>query len=63
MPAIARSAIPTNANQTIGVLEKISIDKLWVNPDCGLKTRGKIETIASLKNLVTATKHLRNKIK
>ena len=45
------------------MLEKISIDKLWVNPDCGLKTRGEIETTASLKNLVTATKHLRNKIK
>ena len=45
------------------MLEKISIDKLWVNPDCGLKTRGEIETTASLKNLVTATKNLRNKIK
>ncbi len=27
---------------------------LWVNPDCGLKTRGYEETNASLKNLVTA---------
>ncbi len=45
------------------MLEKISIDKLWVNPDCGLKTRGETETTASLKNLVTATKNLRNKIK
>lgn len=50
-------------NAITKMLEKISIDKLWVNPDCGLKTRGETETTASLKNLVTATKNLRNKIK
>jgi 5-methyltetrahydropteroyltriglutamate--homocysteine methyltransferase len=33
---------------------------VWVNPDCGLKTRGEIETTASLKNLVAAAKKLRN---
>lgn len=30
--------------------------KLWVNPDCGLKTRGEKETKESLKNLVEAAK-------
>ncbi|MGX5694987.1 5-methyltetrahydropteroyltriglutamate--homocysteine S-methyltransferase [Agromyces soli] len=33
--------------------------RLWVNPDCGLKTRGYDETIASLENLVAATKQVR----
>ena len=42
------------------ILDKINPDKLWVNPDCGLKTRGNHETTASLKNLVQAAKELRN---
>ena len=33
--------------------------KLWINPDCGLKTRGETETDASLKNLVAAAKQIR----
>lgn len=33
----------------------------WINPDCGLKTRGREETIASLKNMVEATHRARNK--
>ena len=33
--------------------------KLWVNPDCGLKTRGVTETDASLRNLVAAAKIIR----
>lgn len=41
------------------MLDKIEIEKLWVNPDCGLKTRGNEETTASLKNLVAAAKELR----
>ncbi|BFT73837.1 5-methyltetrahydropteroyltriglutamate--homocysteine S-methyltransferase [Paenibacillus sp. P36] len=28
----------------------------WINPDCGLKTRGLEETVASLRNMVEATK-------
>ena len=32
---------------------------LWVNPDCGLKTRGWPETEAALKNMVQATRALR----
>ena len=34
--------------------------KLWINPDCGLKTRGEKETVASLKKLVAAAKIVRN---
>ena len=33
--------------------------QLWVNPDCGLKTRAWPETIATLQNMVTAAKQLR----
>ena len=38
---------------------KIEDSKLWVNPDCGLKTRGNEETIKSLTNLVAAAKQIR----
>lgn len=44
------------------MLTKISREKLWVNPDCGLKTRGISETDASLKNLVEAAKIVRNQL-
>ena len=33
--------------------------RIWVNPDCGLKTRGYAEVRASLANLVAATRHVR----
>ena len=38
---------------------KIDDKKLWVNPDCGLKTRGEPETKESLINLVKAAKIIR----
>ena len=38
---------------------KIEDNKLWVNPDCGLKTRGNEETVKSLRNLVAAAKQIR----
>ena len=34
--------------------------QIWVNPDCGLKTRGWEETLAALKNMVAAAKEMRN---
>ena len=43
------------------MLTKISSDKLWVNPDCGLKTRGVKETDASLRNMVEAAKIIRKR--
>jgi 5-methyltetrahydropteroyltriglutamate--homocysteine methyltransferase len=33
--------------------------QVWVNPDCGLKTRGYDETVASLKNVLSATRAVR----
>ena len=44
------------------MLGKVQKEKLWVNPDCGLKTRGEEETVASLKNLVSAAMELRNRV-
>ena len=41
------------------MLSKIERDKLWVNPDCGLKTRGVPETEASLENMVEAARQIR----
>lgn len=40
-------------------LAAIPAERLWVNPDCGLKTRGWPETRASLKSLVGAARTLR----
>ncbi|MFZ2845949.1 MAG: 5-methyltetrahydropteroyltriglutamate--homocysteine S-methyltransferase, partial [Lactococcus chungangensis] len=34
------------------ILTKVPVEKLWINPDCGLKTRGVAEVKASLENLV-----------
>ncbi len=42
------------------ILKKVAPEKLWVNPDCGLKTRQDKEVKPSLKNLVDAGKELRN---
>ena len=44
------------------MLDKIPAQKLWVNPDCGLKTRGIAETKPSLENLVNAAKQMRTKL-
>ncbi len=39
--------------------EVIPVERLWVNPDCGLKTRAWPETLVSLKNMVAAAGELR----
>lgn len=39
--------------------ERIPAERLWVNPDCGLKTRQWDEVIPALKNMVEAAKTLR----
>ncbi|MGW6897205.1 5-methyltetrahydropteroyltriglutamate--homocysteine S-methyltransferase [Streptomyces sp. NPDC054919] len=43
-------------------LKAIPAERLWVNPDCGLKTRGWPETKASLENLVTAARTVRSEL-
>ena len=40
-------------------LKAVPVERLWVNPDCGLKTRGPAEVEASLRNLVDAAKLVR----
>ena len=39
--------------------KRIPAERLWVNPDCGLKTRGWPETRAALSNMVQAAQNLR----
>ncbi|MET8861089.1 5-methyltetrahydropteroyltriglutamate--homocysteine S-methyltransferase [Streptomyces sp. NPDC004579] len=43
-------------------LKAIPAERLWVNPDCGLKTRGWPETRASLENLVAAAREVREEL-
>ncbi|AWX13680.1 5-methyltetrahydropteroyltriglutamate--homocysteine S-methyltransferase [Mergibacter septicus] len=43
-------------------LDVIPAERLWVNPDCGLKTRAWAETIAALENMVKVTKKLRREL-
>ncbi|WP_104170102.1 5-methyltetrahydropteroyltriglutamate--homocysteine S-methyltransferase [Cryobacterium sp. M23] len=40
----------------------IPATRLWVNPDCGLKTRGYAETVQSLHNMLAATRILRARL-
>ncbi|MEX6691153.1 5-methyltetrahydropteroyltriglutamate--homocysteine S-methyltransferase [Danxiaibacter flavus] len=58
--------VPTSEEMEL-LLEKalkvIDAKNLWVNPDCGLKTRGWKETEDALRNMMLATKNLRNKVK
>lgn len=41
--------------------EKLPEERIWINPDCGLKTRRWEEVIPALKNMVNAAKTLRQK--
>lgn len=43
------------------MLKYLRADQLWVNPDCGLKTRQWPETKAALTNMVNAAKFFRQK--
>ncbi|MCX2682558.1 5-methyltetrahydropteroyltriglutamate--homocysteine S-methyltransferase [Campylobacter sp. MIT 21-1685] len=43
------------------IITKLPKEQIWINPDCGLKTRGYTEVIYALKNLVQATKTVRQK--
>ncbi|WP_339494268.1 5-methyltetrahydropteroyltriglutamate--homocysteine S-methyltransferase [Pseudomonas sp. EA_35y_Pfl1_P108] len=52
-----------DASEMVNLLRKaakrLPAERLWVNPDCGLKTRGWPETEAALIHLVTAARQLR----
>ena len=41
------------------ILEKLPAEKVWINPDCGLKTRHEEEAFPSLRNLVEAAREIR----
>ncbi len=45
-----------------GALAVIPKERLWINPDCGLKTRRWCEVIPSLKNMVAAAELCRDKL-
>ncbi|AOI60845.1 5-methyltetrahydropteroyltriglutamate--homocysteine S-methyltransferase [Burkholderia diffusa] len=55
--------IPTQ-DHIVGLMkkaaERIPAERLWVNPDCGLKTRQWVEVIPALANMVAAAKTLRS---
>ncbi len=57
--------VPSSA-EMISLIQKASrvlpIENIWVNPDCGLKTRGWEETKTSLRNMVTAAHALRHEL-
>ena len=40
----------------------LPVRNIWVNPDCGLKTRNWPETEMALRNMVTAAKNMRNRL-
>ena len=55
-----------NTQEMVTLLQKatqvLKAEQLWVNPDCGLKTRGWKETEAALKAMVQAAKTLRSEL-
>lgn len=55
-----------STEEMVQLLEKaikvISFDQLWVNPDCGLKTRTFDEVVPSLTNMVSAAKVIRRRL-
>jgi 5-methyltetrahydropteroyltriglutamate--homocysteine methyltransferase len=55
-----------SVEEMVQLLEKavalLPVKNLWVNPDCGLKTRRWTETIAALKNMVQAAQQAREKV-
>ena len=46
-------------NIIVKMADIVPEDRLWVNPDCGLKTRGEYETKLSLINMVEAARKAR----
>jgi 5-methyltetrahydropteroyltriglutamate--homocysteine methyltransferase len=43
-------------------LDVLKPEQLWVNPDCGLKTRGWPETVSALENMCKAASELRTQV-
>ena len=43
-------------------MDVVPVERLWVNPDCGLKTRGWQETIEQLEVMMEVTHKLRKEL-
>jgi len=54
-------SVSTIVQRLEAAMAYIPLDRLWVNPDCGLKTRQWSEVAAALKNMVEAARDLRKK--
>jgi 5-methyltetrahydropteroyltriglutamate--homocysteine methyltransferase len=58
--------VPT-VEEMIALLERaaevIPLERLWINPDCGLKTRGWAEVGAALANMVEAARRMRARVR
>jgi 5-methyltetrahydropteroyltriglutamate--homocysteine methyltransferase len=52
-------AVAELRDRLLAASRRFPIERLWVNPDCGLKTRGSAETVDGLRNLVAATREVR----
>ncbi len=50
------------ANLLRKAAKRIPAERLWVNPDCGLKTRAWSETEAALVNMVATARQLRSQL-
>jgi 5-methyltetrahydropteroyltriglutamate--homocysteine methyltransferase len=44
------------------ILSTLDPGQVWVNPDCGLKTRGWAEVIPSLRNMVAAARQVAGRV-
>jgi 5-methyltetrahydropteroyltriglutamate--homocysteine methyltransferase len=49
-------------NRIRATMEKIPLDRLWINPDCGLKTRQWQEVVPALKHLQQAARMMREEV-
>ncbi|MCL7745857.1 5-methyltetrahydropteroyltriglutamate--homocysteine S-methyltransferase [Halalkalibacter alkaliphilus] len=57
--------VPSEEEMTSTIERALSVlpaELFWVNPDCGLKTRGEKETVAALEVMVKAAKSARNQL-
>lgn len=60
MSEFSRWVTPLNHLQA--GITNLPLRQIWVNPDCGLKTRCWEEVIPALKNMVEAAKVLREEV-
>ncbi|KAF8007059.1 hypothetical protein BT93_K1150 [Corymbia citriodora subsp. variegata] len=56
------SSIKKIVDRITEILDVLEPKRLWVNPDCGLKTRTYTEVKPALANMVTAAKHVRDEL-